>query len=423
MTLRVIDRQSARTTWQLESTLNGRTVHTDVEGAYLAGRAVTSGSTVALSGQMAEPGTVSIIPDATITSASWNGRPLPHFTDAPVPGPAAVSAPALHWVSKTGAPEAAQGYDDSTWKVASSTTERTPWQKPTLGGAALDSNLLGFYEGSVWYRAHFTADTTRTLKLNANGGQGAPKPNGVDPAFMQVWINGTYAGAYRAVGNTTSIELPSSIKAGDPVVLSVVVHNLGQNLDWSDNGLSRQSRGLNSASLPAKGAVTWRVRGALSTEQTGDTARTMYNNGDLYGERAGWYLPGMPDKDWTAATTMTVDHPGIRWYRSTFNLSVPTGQDTTFHSRSSSSLLGTARVLAAWEPTIPRRQSSSTAGIPASTSVTSDHRPASSFPPGSSTFTVRTPSPSLWPPRKRVPVLRRSPSSRPIRSLGPSSGP
>ena len=423
LTLRVIDRQSARTTWQLESTLNGRTVHTDVEGAYLTGRTVTSGSTVALSGQMAEPGTVSIIPDAAITSASWNGRPLPHFTDAPVPGPAAVSAPALHWVSKTGAPEAAQGYDDSTWKVASSTTGRTPWQKPTLGGAALDSNLLGFYEGSVWYRAHFTANTTRTLKLNANGGQGAPKPNGVDPAFMQVWINGTYAGAYRAVGNTTSIELPSSVKAGDPVVLSVVVHNLGQNLDWSDNGLSRQSRGLNSASLPAKGAVTWRVRGALSTEQTGDTARTMYNNGGLYGERAGWYLPGMPDKDWTAATTMTVDHPGIRWYRSTFNLSVPTGQDTTFHSRSSSSLLGTARVLAAWEPTIPRRQSSSTAGIPASTSVTSDHRPASSFPPGSSTFTVRTPSPSLWPPRKRVPVLRRSPSSRPIRSLGPSSGP
>ncbi|GHT84275.1 hypothetical protein FACS1894129_0620 [Actinomycetota bacterium] len=93
LTLRVIDRQSARTTWQLESTLNGRTVHTDVEGAYLTGRTVTSGSTVALSGQMAEPGTVSIIPDAAITSASWNGRPLPHFTDAPVPGPAAVSAP------------------------------------------------------------------------------------------------------------------------------------------------------------------------------------------------------------------------------------------------------------------------------------------------------------------------------------------
>ena len=330
LTLRVIDRQSARTTWQLESTLNGRTVHTDVEGAYLAGQAVTNGSTVALTGQMAKPSTVSVIPDAAITSASWNGQPLPRLTDAPVPGPDAVSVPTLHWVSRTGAPEAAKGYDDSAWKIANSTTGRTPWQKPTLGGAALDSNLLGFYEGSVWYRAHFTAGTTRTLKLNANGGQGAAAPNGVDPAFMQVWINGAYAGAHRAIGNTTSIELPSSVKAGDPVVLSVVVHNLGQNLDWSDNGLSRQSRGLNSASLPAKGAVTWRVRGALSTEQTGDTARTMYNNGDLYGERAGWYLPGMPDKDWTAATTMTVDHPGIRWYRSTFNLSVPTGQDTTF---------------------------------------------------------------------------------------------
>ena len=330
LTLRVIDRQSARTTWQLESTLNGRTVHTDVEGAYLAGQAVTNGSTVALTGQMAKPSTVSVIPDAAITSASWNGQPLPRLTDAPVPGPDAVSVPTLHWVSRTGAPEAAKGYDDSAWKIANSTTGRTPWQKPTLGGAALDSNLLGFYEGSVWYRAHFTAGTTRTLKLNANGGQGAAAPNGVDPAFMQVWINGAYAGAHRAIGNTTSIELPSSVKAGDPVVLSVVVHNLGQNLDWSDNGLSRQSRGLNSASLPAKGPVTWRVRGALSTGQTGDTARTMYNNGGLYGERAGWYLPGMPDKDWSAATTMTADHSGIRWYRSTFNLSVPANQDTTF---------------------------------------------------------------------------------------------
>ena len=164
---------------------------------------------------MPKPGTVSVIPDAAITSASWNGQTLPRLTDAPVPGPAAVSAPTLHWVSKAGAPEAAKGYDDSTWKVASATTGRTPWQKPTLGGTALDSNLLGFHEGSVWYRAHFTAGTTRTLKLNANGAQGAPKPSGVDPASMQVWINGTYAGAYRAIGNPTSIELPSSVTAGD----------------------------------------------------------------------------------------------------------------------------------------------------------------------------------------------------------------
>ena len=103
LTLRVIDRQSARTTWQLESTRNGHTVHTDVEGAYLAGQAVTNGSTVALTGQMTKPGTVSVIPDAAITSASWNGQTLPRLTDAPVPGPAAVSAPTLHWVSKAGA--------------------------------------------------------------------------------------------------------------------------------------------------------------------------------------------------------------------------------------------------------------------------------------------------------------------------------
>ena len=234
-------------------------------------------------------------------------------------------------------------------------------------------------------------------------------------------INGTYAGAYRAVGNTTSIELPSSIKAGDPVVLSVVVHNLGQNLDWSDNGLSRQSRGHNPPAC-LQGAVTWRVR-APSTEQTGDTARTMYNNGDLYGERAGWYLPGMPDKTDSG-------HDDDR--RPSGHPVVPLHLQPVGAHRSGHHLPG--RRQAFWE-----RQGPGGVGADHSQATifvngwntgvyVGDVGPQTRFviPAGFINFTVRTPSPSLWPPRKRVPVLRRSPSSRPIRSRprrGPEQGP
>ncbi|WP_210115812.1 beta-galactosidase [Acidipropionibacterium timonense] len=330
LTLRIIDRQYAATTWQLESTVDGRTVRTDVEGAYLAGQAVLTGSMVALQGQMTQPGRLTVLTDKAVTAATWNGSPLPTLEGSTVPGPVRVEAPTLSWRAKDGAPEAARDYDDSSWTTVTSTTPSTTWQKPVLGGVVLDSNHLGLYEGSVWYRAHFTSDGGTTMKLNANGGKGAPGPNGKDPAFMQVWVNGTYLGAPKATGGTTTLTLPEGIKAGDPVVVSVLVHNLGQNLDWSDDGLSRQSRGLNSASLPAQGSPTWRARGAVPTATSGDTARGLYNNGGLTGEREGWHLPGYPTSDWAPATTLKADQPGVRWYRATFDLSVPKGQDTAF---------------------------------------------------------------------------------------------
>src|SRR5699024_7394238 len=73
------------------------------------------------------------------------------------------------------APEAQPDFDDSSWLRADSTQGSTPFQGPGRGGVVLDSNHYGFYQGSVWYRAAFTAGQEREITLQANGGPGNPR--------------------------------------------------------------------------------------------------------------------------------------------------------------------------------------------------------------------------------------------------------
>lgn len=59
-----------------------------------------------------------------------------------------------------------------------------------------------------------------------------------------------------------------------------------------------------------------------------DTARGLYNNGGLYGERMGWHLPGAPDSSWERTGALKSARPGVRWYRTTVRLNLPRGADT-----------------------------------------------------------------------------------------------
>ena len=43
-------------------------------------------------------------------------------------------------------------------------------------------------------------------------------------------------------------------------------------------------------------AVTWKIQGNQGGEDIADPVRGPVNNGGLYGERAGWYLPGYPGR-------------------------------------------------------------------------------------------------------------------------------
>ena len=61
-----------------------------------------------------------------------------------------------------------------------------------------------------------------------------------------------------------------------------------------------------------------------------DPVRGIENNGGLYGERHGWYLPGYPDSSWRT-TTLPASNAvsGTAWYRTTFNLHIPKVDDAS----------------------------------------------------------------------------------------------
>ena len=397
LSLRIIDRTTAQTTWLLDGTRNGKLSSVAVEGVELARTAKFTGKdTLQLTGSVSAESNVRVIAPAGINHVGFNGGSLnpasatgsagnagaAKFTNTAgaaasaakaatgtnsatgtgdvgvftakaatgtnsatgtgdvgvftgkVPGPAAVASQQLSFVKSTDYAEAKATYDDSKWKVAADTQAANPrFQGPgEYSHTVLDSNHYGFYEGSVWYRGTFTATKADPyLYLQGNGGSGVPS-QGKNPAFMQVWVNGVYAGAYDAAGNWAKVNVPSgTVKSGDKVTVAVLVNNLGQNLDWSDDGLSKQNRGLFDVAIEGS-AATWKIHGAdadFAAKAATNPSGTLYNNGGLGGEKAGFHMPGFDDSKWAKADNLH-SQAGVTWYRARVKLNLPANQDTAF---------------------------------------------------------------------------------------------
>ncbi len=381
LSLRIIDRTTAQTTWLLDGTRNGKLSSVAVEGVELARTAKFTGKdTLQLTGSVSAESNVRVIAPAGINHVGFNGGSLNPVSatgsagagtnsatgtagaagaasagnaDAAgagtnsatgtgdvgvftgkVPGPAAVASQQLSFVKSTDYAEAKAAYDDSKWKVAADTQAANPrFQGPgEYSHTVLDSNHYGFYEGSVWYRGTFTATKADPyLYLQGNGGSGVPS-QGKNPAFMQVWVNGVYAGAYDAAGNWAKVNVPAgTVKSGDKVTVAVLVNNLGQNLDWSDDGLSKQNRGLFDVAIEGS-AATWKIHGAdadFAAKATTNPSGTLYNNGGLGGEKAGFHMPGFDDSKWAKADNLH-SPAGVTWYRARVKLNLPANQDTAF---------------------------------------------------------------------------------------------
>ena len=356
LSLRIIDRTTAQTTWLLDGTRNGKLSSVAVEGVELARTAKFTGKdTLQLTGSVSAESNVRVIAPAGINHVGFNGGSLNPasatgtaeagtnsatatsdvgvFTGK-VPGPAAVASQQLSFVKSTDYAEAKATYDDSKWKVAADTQAANPrFQGPgEYSHTVLDSNHYGFYEGSVWYRGTFTATKADPyLYLQGNGGSGVPS-QGKNPAFMQVWVNGVYAGAYDAAGNWAKVNVPAgTVKSGDKVTVAVLVNNLGQNLDWSDDGLSKQNRGLFDVAIEGSTA-TWKIHGAdadVAAKAATNPSGTLYNNGGLGGEKAGFHMPGFDDSKWAKADNLH-SPAGVTWYRAHVKLNLPANQDTAF---------------------------------------------------------------------------------------------
>ncbi|TCO48787.1 beta-galactosidase [Actinocrispum wychmicini] len=231
-------------------------------------------------------------------------------------GPAPVTLPALtSWRYKAESPEAQPGFDDSRWQVATKTSSPSTTAPGTL--PVLFADDYGFHYGDVWYRGRFRGTGKETgITLAANTGRAGA---------WSVWLNGTFLGTSNTARNTFTF--PAAL-AGKDNVVSVLVENMGHNEDYGSNDTHKEARGLTGAVLTGAPltALTWRIQG----QQGSDPVRGPMNNGGLFGERAGWSQPGFPDGSWQPATLPNTDRtPGVAWYRTTANLDLPRGQDTS----------------------------------------------------------------------------------------------
>jgi hypothetical protein len=261
----------------------------------------------------------------------------------PLPGPDAVQLPdlqQLRWLRHFDSLEADPGFDDSAWRVAdASSSAAQVYTAPDPGQPVLAMSDYGFHHGDVWYRGRFRleagAPAGQQLELFFGGG-GA--------GLIQVWLDGKFLGQqdldtgrpFPETTDTLRLRLPD-LAAGEHL-LAVQVRNNSHNWDLFADEAHKEARGLIAASLGAKGGrrfatpFAWKIQGNQGGEAIADLLRGPFNNGGLYGERMGWYLPAAADRDlvsgWDAAApTAPLPAAGSYWLRSSFALALPPGHD------------------------------------------------------------------------------------------------
>jgi beta-galactosidase GanA len=314
-------------------------------GPALVRTASVSGGTLALTGDTKAATTLEIWAPSSVTAVTWNGLPIAYRTStagslvstAPLAGPEQVSLPDLStatWRYATESPEKAPGFDDGTWATADKTSTNST-SKPPAGQPVLTADDYGFHYGDVWYRGRFTGDAPATVSLKYGGG-GA--------GIVQAWLDGTFLGQdvipsalpSPPTTATATFAVPGAARTTGDHVLSVMVRNNGHNEDGGVNDAHKEGRGLISASYAdatgaaVQPAVAWKIQGNQGGESIADPTRGALNNGGLFGERAGWSLPGFADSSWsTRSVPDTGSVAGTSWYRTSFTLAVPSGHDAS----------------------------------------------------------------------------------------------
>jgi hypothetical protein len=112
----------------------------------------------------------------------------------------------------------------------------------------------------------------------------------------------------------------------------VLTVNMGHEEDYNSSNGNKAARGLTGASLigAPTAPITWRLQGVRGGENLIDPVRGPLATGGLYGERAGWQLPGFDDRRWSSVALPNRDTtPGVSWYRTNADLHLPKGQDTS----------------------------------------------------------------------------------------------
>ncbi len=336
--LLLADDTTAATFWR-QDTAAGPVL---VRGPALVRDAAVHGRALALTGDTRAASDLEVWAPADVKNVTWNGTPVdtaPNTssrlaTTTQLAGPPALALPALGgWKYRYETPEAQPGFDDSGWTIADRTSSNSITPIPA-GQKDLFADDYGFHHGDVWYRGHYSGAATSVTLRYASGAVG----------MLQAWDDGVFVGSHQLPTPTPSqatspiesatvtFALPEPSQTPGDHVLSVLVRVMAHDEDGGANDAFKSARGLTSATLDGSDVTSpeWRIQGDAGGEDIADTVRGPLNNGGLYGERAGWYLPGFPDGDWTPLSLPFADPtPGVAWYRTTFDLHEPHGIDAS----------------------------------------------------------------------------------------------
>ncbi|KAI0662113.1 glycoside hydrolase superfamily [Cubamyces menziesii] len=313
-----------------------------VGGPYLVRNAslADGGHTLALRGDLNTSVQLTVIAPPTVTGVTWNGERVDSLratTQAHGRGfltgqlAQRVSAKSVHvpqltgWKFADSLPEIQPGFDDSAWVVADHRTTNIS-EKPLFGdGRVLFGCDYGFCENNVLWRGHFNGTGSETsVNLTINGGSSFA---------ASVWINDQFIHTVHNGGdqiNSLFTFPEGSVKIGQGNVITVLQDHMGN--DEADD--EKSPRGIPGFQLNGGNITTWKVQGKVGGYLNfPDKVRGIFNEGGLFGERAGWHLPGfdLSSAKFTArdlSEGLPDGNAGVGFFVTTFDLDVPEGTDT-----------------------------------------------------------------------------------------------
>eukprot|EP00871_Galdieria_phlegrea_P005552 jgi/Galph1/5999/GphlegSOOS_G4577.1 len=298
------------------------------EGPYLIRSFERKGEAIYIRGDVDKETEISLFTDVYHKNMFFNDERLVLSptkcggVKASIAGPPAISLPSLtNWKFKMGSPERFADFDDSRWRVADKYTTNSITPPVTYPVLYVDD--YGFHFGDVWFRGHFIANGSEVgIKLDGVGGH----RKGAFSAYS-VWFNGEFLGS--TYGNRTFYFPKSKLYIGKDNVISMLLENLGHEKDYPNDENEKRARGFIEASMVGYNAtITWKIQGSCGGENVPDTVRGWLNNGGLYGERKGWYLPDYPDYDWkNVSLPYDFNEAAVAWFRTRFKLSIPSDID------------------------------------------------------------------------------------------------
>jgi beta-galactosidase GanA len=311
-----------------------------VSGPALLRTAEVHGVNLELTGDTEAPAPLEVWAPGRVKHLDWNGHRVTAratrdgslAADRPLPGPGTVRLPALTgWRYAAENPESEPGYDDRSWRVCDLASSASSTAVPAGQPAVLFADDYGFHYGDVWYRTTIEgAADPQDLQLTYQGGT---------LGLLMAWWDGRPLGTHRlptptkaqdtvaSWTGTAQFTVPDDLRGDGPHTLAVLVRPMAHAEDGGANDAFKAARGLLAATLDGAAPAAWRIQGATGTE---DPVRGPLNSGGLHGEREGWHLPGLPDRDWTpVALPHTDTRQGVAWYRTGFTLDVDRGTDAS----------------------------------------------------------------------------------------------